>query len=45
MKTVEIDGARVAYRVDGKGPGLVLVHGTGAVLARRFCFTRRSSAR
>jgi pimeloyl-ACP methyl ester carboxylesterase len=29
MKTVEIDGARVAYRVDGSGPGLVLVHGTG----------------
>jgi len=29
MKTVEIDGARVAYHVDGTGPGLVLIHGTG----------------
>lgn len=29
MPFVEIDGARVAYRVDGQGPGLVLVHGTG----------------
>jgi 3-oxoadipate enol-lactonase len=29
METVEIGGARVAYRVDGEGPGLVLVHGTG----------------
>ncbi|MFG1214587.1 alpha/beta hydrolase [Xanthobacter flavus] len=29
MKTVEIADARVAYRVDGAGPGLVLVHGTG----------------
>ena len=26
---VEVDGARVAYRVEGRGPGLVLVHGTG----------------
>jgi len=29
MSVVEIDGARVAFRVDGVGPGLVLVHGTG----------------
>lgn len=29
MSVVEIDGAKVAYRVEGKGPGLVLVHGTG----------------
>ncbi|MQT14565.1 alpha/beta fold hydrolase [Segnochrobactrum spirostomi] len=29
MKMVECGGARVAYRVDGDGPGLVLVHGTG----------------
>lgn len=29
METAEIDGAQVAYRVDGEGPGLVLVHGTG----------------
>lgn len=29
MGTAEIGGARVAYRVDGEGPGLVLVHGTG----------------
>jgi 3-oxoadipate enol-lactonase len=29
MPVVEIDGAKVAYRVEGKGPGLVLVHGTG----------------
>lgn len=26
---VDVDGARVAYRVDGRGPGMVLVHGTG----------------
>lgn len=26
---VEIDRAKVSYRVDGHGPGLVLVHGTG----------------
>lgn len=30
MQIVEVNGARVAYRVDGQGPGLVLVHGTGA---------------
>ncbi len=30
MAVVEIAGARVAYRVDGQGPGLVLIHGTGA---------------
>lgn len=30
MPTVEVEGAQVAYRVDGQGPGLVLVHGTGA---------------
>lgn len=29
MAVVEVAGARVAYRVDGKGPGLLLVHGTG----------------
>ena len=29
MNTVDVGGAKVAYRVDGKGPGLVLVHGTG----------------
>jgi 3-oxoadipate enol-lactonase len=29
MPYVEAGGARVAYRVDGRGPGLVLVHGTG----------------
>lgn len=29
MKKVKIDGATVAYRVDGEGPGLVLIHGTG----------------
>lgn len=29
MPFVQIDGAQVAYRVDGSGPGLVLVHGTG----------------
>lgn len=29
MKNVKVDGATVAYRVDGQGPGLVLVHGTG----------------
>lgn len=29
MPSVEVDGAQVAYRVDGSGPGLVLVHGTG----------------
>lgn len=30
MKTIEVDGATVAYRSEGQGPGLVLVHGTGA---------------
>lgn len=30
MKTVNIDGATVAYRQEGQGPGLLLVHGTGA---------------
>jgi pimeloyl-ACP methyl ester carboxylesterase len=29
MKIAEFEGAKVAYRVDGSGPGLVLVHGTG----------------
>lgn len=29
MGVVELGGTRVAYRVDGEGPGLVLVHGTG----------------
>jgi pimeloyl-ACP methyl ester carboxylesterase len=29
MYSVEFEGTRVAYRVDGTGPGLVLVHGTG----------------
>lgn len=29
MKFVEIGGVQVSYRVDGDGPGLVLVHGTG----------------
>jgi pimeloyl-ACP methyl ester carboxylesterase len=28
MKFVEVAGARVAFRVDGQGPGVVLVHGT-----------------
>ena len=26
---VEVDGAKVTYRVDGSGPGLLLLHGTG----------------
>ena len=30
MAMVEVERAQVAYRVDGNGPGLVLVHGTGA---------------
>lgn len=30
MATVDVAGARVAYRVDGEGPTMVLVHGTGA---------------
>jgi pimeloyl-ACP methyl ester carboxylesterase len=29
MPVVEVDGAKVAFRVDGTGSGLVLVHGTG----------------
>ncbi|MFH3479100.1 alpha/beta fold hydrolase [Xanthobacter variabilis] len=29
MAIVELGGTRVAYRVEGEGPGLVLVHGTG----------------
>jgi pimeloyl-ACP methyl ester carboxylesterase len=29
MPTIAVDAAKVAYRVDGNGPGLVLVHGTG----------------
>lgn len=29
MANVEIEGAQVTYLVDGSGPGLVLVHGTG----------------
>ncbi|KLD74857.1 alpha/beta hydrolase [Xanthomonas hyacinthi] len=29
MAVVEIDRAKVSYQVDGHGPGLVLVHGTG----------------
>lgn len=32
MPTVQIDGASVAYRVDGEGPALVLVAGTGGNL-------------
>jgi 3-oxoadipate enol-lactonase len=30
MAMVDVAGARVAYRVDGTGPTMVLVHGTGA---------------
>lgn len=30
MAVVEVEGAQVSYRVDGNGPGMVLVHGTGA---------------
>ena len=30
MHYIETAGATVAYRVDGQGPGLVLIHGTGA---------------
>lgn len=29
MNTVDVGGAKVSYCVDGMGPGLVLVHGTG----------------
>ena len=29
MSVVEVGEAKVAYRVEGKGPGLVLAHGTG----------------
>ncbi|CAB3805440.1 alpha/beta fold hydrolase [Pararobbsia alpina] len=29
MNSVDFAGAKVVYRVDGSGPGLVLVHGTG----------------
>lgn len=29
LSTVDVDGARVAFHVDGTGPALVLVHGTG----------------
>jgi 3-oxoadipate enol-lactonase len=29
MNSVDSAGARIVYRVDGSGPGLVLVHGTG----------------
>ncbi|CAM5463147.1 alpha/beta fold hydrolase [Eoetvoesiella caeni] len=30
MNSIDFEGTKVAYRVDGSGPGLVLVHGTGA---------------
>jgi pimeloyl-ACP methyl ester carboxylesterase len=26
---IDVDGAKVAYRVDGTGPGMMLLHGTG----------------
>jgi 3-oxoadipate enol-lactonase len=29
MSVIEVGSARVTFRVDGDGPGLVLVHGTG----------------
>src|SRR5882724_4667674 len=50
MPTLEIDGAQLAYRVDGEGPDLVLVHAgiadmrmwdpLVALLARRFRIVR-----
>ncbi|MTJ80222.1 MAG: alpha/beta fold hydrolase, partial [Telmatospirillum sp.] len=29
MNRIEVDGGTVSYQVDGHGPGLVMVHGTG----------------
>ena len=32
MQTIEVDGATVSYRLDGEGPALVLIAGTGGNL-------------